>query len=382
MNMTSVEYVTPTFYTPFDYTLKDALNLGNVEWRRPFIEKYMDTGFPKWKRLNLSEFFVKPLKPYKGEPFSGSVLYKKSVKSFNDDTFNDMMNRDFNGSHLKFTLMSKAFFNTGFFVEISGEGEFLAKYDLNENPTTVENSLVVVKKGAKATIVREVKGNGKLNVGTTLFLIEKGAKLEFFNILMAPSTPLMVDSNLYILKENADVEVYDIILGGEKVASHHRFELTERGAKSRLTSAYFENGKERADLQYELIHEAPKTYGKIIGNGVINDESYMVFRGLTNIKREAFDANAEESGYTLVLSPNARADAIPSLRVRNHSVSAKHSASTGSLDDDKLYYMMSRGLSKRMAMQLIVEGMFNPIIDIIPVDDVKRDVKDELSSKI
>lgn len=382
MNMTRVKYKESTFYTPFDYTLKDALDLGKVEWRRSFVEEYVDTGFPKWKRLKLSEFAAKPLKVYEGQPYSGNIAYKKSVESLNDDLFNHMVKRDFHGAHLKFTLMSKAFFNTGFFVEISGEGEFLAKYDLNENPNTVEISVIVVKKGAKATIVREVKGAGNFNVGTTLFLIEKGAKLDFFNILIAPTTPIIVNSNLYMVKGNADVEVHDVILGGERVASNHRFELTEEGAKSRLTSVYFESGKERADLQYELIHKAPRTEGKIFGNGVVSDESYMVFRGLTDIRKEAFGANAEENGYTLSLSPNARADAIPSLRVRNHSVNAKHAASTGSLDDDKLHYMMSRGLSRKMVLRLIVEGMFNPTTDSIPIDSVKRDVENELSSKI
>ena len=382
MNMTRVEYVTPTFYTPFDYSMKDALKLGNVEWRRPFIEEYMDTGFPKWKRLDLSEFFAKSLKPYKGQSFSGNAAYKKSGKSLNDDIFNDMMNRDFNGAHLKFVLMSKAFFNTGFFVEVNGKKEFLARYDLNKNPTIVENSVVVVRSGAEATIVREVIGAGNSKVGTTLFLIEKGAKLEFFNITIAPDTSLIVDSNLYIVKEEADVKVYDVILGGESVASNCRFELTESGSKSKLTSVYFEKGKERADLQYELINKASETIGKIIGNGVVNDESYVVFRGLTEIRQEAFNASAEENSYTLNLSPKARTDAIPSLWVRNNSVNAKHSASTGSLDDDKLYYMMSRGLSKKVAMQLVVRGMFDPIIDTIPIDDVKRDVEIGLLSRI
>ena len=382
MNMTRVEYVTPTFYTPFDYTMKDTMRLGNGEWRRPFVEEYMDTGFPKWKRLGLSEFSPKPLVPYKGKAFFSNTAYKKSEKSLNDGIFNSMMKRNFDGAHLKFTLMSRAFFNTGFFVEVNGREEFFARYDLNENPTIMENSVVVVNKGAKATFVREVKGTGNFKIGTTLFLIEEGAKLEFFNVLITPNTSLVVDSNLYVVKEGANVKVYDVVLGGEKVASDHKFELIEKGARSELTSVYFESGKERADLQYELIHKAPETFGRITGNGVVSDESYVVFRGLTDIRHEAFNANAEESSYTLSLSPKARADAIPSLWVRNNSINAKHSASTGSLNDDKLYYMMSRGLSRKLAMQLVVKGMFSPVIDNIPFSNVKRDVEDGLSSKI
>ncbi len=383
MEMVMVRQATPAFYTPSDYKVDDAKKLGNFEWRKPFAEEYIETGFPKWKRLNLSQILLGKLKPYTGKFLSGNAQVLKTLdRAIEENLVKEFSNVEFRGAHPKFTLMSQAFFNAGFFSEIKGHGNVYAHYDLNANSTTIENSVVIIRSGSKAIVIREITGKGKLRVSATKFLVEKGSKLKFFNILIAPNTSLSVDSNLYIVKEGADVEVYDIILGSEKVASNHEFRLVEPEAKVKLTSAYFELAQERADLEYKLIHNAPKTFGRLKGNGVVGDEAYMVFRGNIDIPHESYGVDSEEEGYTLNLSPKARVDAIPSLNVRNNTVNARHAASIGKLDEQKLYYMMSRGLDKQMVMRLIIEGMFRPIIDAIPMKLVKRDVENGLFSRI
>jgi len=63
-------------------------------------------------------------------------------------------------------------------------------------------------------------------------------------------------------------------------------------------------------------------------------------------------------------------------------VNAQHAASVGKIDEDKLYYMMSRGLDEKTALKLVVEGMFKPVVDAIPSESVKRDVENGLLSRI
>lgn len=383
MEMVMVRHKIPTFYTPFDYKVDDAKKLGNFEWRKPFAEEYIETGFPKWKRLDLSRMSLGELKPYTGKFLNGNAQVLKTIdEAVKGNLVRRVSNVEFRGAHPKFTLMSQAFFNAGFFSEIKGQGNVYAHYDLDSNPTVIDNSVVIIKSGSEATVMKEITGSGNLRVSTTTFLIEEGAKLKFFNILIAPSTSLSVDSNLYIVKEGAEVEVYDIILGSEKVASNHEFKLVEPEAKVKLISAYFEVAQERADLEYKLIHAAPKTIGRLRGNGVVNNEAYVIFRGSIDIPHESYGVNSEEAGYTLNLSPRARVDAIPSLNVRNNTVNARHAASIGKLDENKLYYMMSRGLDKQMVVRLIIEGMFRPIIDAIPIKSVKRDVENGLLSRV
>ncbi len=377
-----IKQVVPTFHVPMDYEINDAKRLGNFRWREPFVKEYMELGFPKWKRLGLLKVSLEKLNPYVGNFLSGNSQILKTTDEAVKEGLLKKINENFSGAHLKFTLMAQAFFNAGFFSVTNGHGEMFIRYDLDKNPTTIDNSMVVVKAGSETTIVRETTGNGNLRVAMTNFSIEKGAKLKFFNVLIAPHTSLSVDSNLYTVKEGGEVEVYDVILGGEKVVSHHEFRLVESSATAKLASAYFEKDSERADLEYKLVHDAPRTNGWLNGKGVIDGESYVVFRGNICIPRGAYSVNSEEVGYTLNLSSRAQVDAIPALSVRNNAVNARHAISIGRLDENKLYYMMSRGMDKQTAIKLVTRGMFEPIVDEIPVESVKRDVENGLLSRV
>ena len=383
MEMTLVEHVTPTFQTSFDYKLDDVKKFGNFEWRKLFAEKYVKIGFPKWKRLKLSQIPLGKLKPHAEAHLEGDASKLKTIdEALRENLVEEFSGIEFKGAHPKFTLMSQAFFNTGFFSEIKECGNVYVHYDLNSNSTMIDNSTVAVRKNSEAVVIREVTGKGDLRVSTTIFFVEKGAKLRFFNVLIAPRTSLSVDSNLYILKEGAELEVYDIVLGSEKMASDHECRLVGTGAKAKFTSLYFEIGQERADLKYDLIHNAPQTIGELNGKGVVSGKSYVVFRGNIDIPRESYGVSSQESGYTLNLSPMARVDTIPSLNVKDNRVNAQHAASVGKIDEDKLYYMMSRGLDEKTALKLVVEGMFKPVVDAIPSESVKRDVENGLLSRI
>ncbi len=382
MEMTMVKHVIPTFYTPFDYTVEEAKALGNFEWRKFFAKEYMKIGFPKWKRLGLSKIPFGELKPYEKKFLSGNAGTIKKMSDAIKDVSGILASAEFEGAHRKFTLMSRAFFNTGFFCEVEKHGDVYANYEIDENSALIDESMVIVKSKSEATVIRKVAGNGNLRVSTTKFLVEKGAKLRFFNILIAPDISLSVDSNLYVVREGAEVEVHDILLGGEKVVSNHEFQLVEPGAKAKLTSSYFESVRERADLEYKLVHAAPETVGQLKGNGVVSDESYVIFRGNIDIPQESHGVTSEEFSYTLNLSPNARVDAIPTLNVRNKNVNASHAVTIGNLDENKTYYLMSRGLDEQTVKRIVTEGMFKPIIKEIPIKSVERDVKNGLFSRL
>jgi len=109
--------------------------------------------------------------------------------------------------------------------------------------------------------------------------------------------------------------------------------------------------------------EGEDAEGKLKGNGVVDGAGKIVFRGILDVKRGSKNIVAEETEHTLILSPNARMDAIPSLWVDENDVTASHSASSSSLDEDELFYLMTRGVDEIEAKKLIVRGVFNELLD-------------------
>ncbi len=383
MEMTMVKPEVKTFRPLYDYDEKEAKRLGLFKWRKPFIKKYARIGFPTWKRLKLSQVPLGKLKTYKGNFLEGNAsILETFTNAVRKNIVKEFQEMPHYGAHPKFTLMSQAFFTTGFFIKSLDRSKVYAHYDLELNPNTIENSFVVVKSGSELTLVREITGKGNMRVSSTKFLVEDGAKLNFFNIFISPDTSFSIDSNIYNIGKDANVKVYDVLLGGKKVASNHEFNLVGMNAAANLSSFYFETGQERADLEYKLIHDAPETTGYLEGNGVVNEESYVVFRGNIWIPAKSYGVKSREKSHAINLSPKARVDAIPSLSVRNNAVNAEHAASIGNLDDKKLYYMMSRGLSREEALKTIIEGMFEPLMRMIPIKSVKKDVKNGIISRI
>jgi Fe-S cluster assembly protein SufD len=380
-----VEPETKTFESFEDYTMEDLKFLDDYENRKENFLKYTVLDFPKWKRLEFSEFKKVPIEKYDGEFFDGdaSVLVK-SVEGLKDRRFADLLSKEFNGIHPKFTLMASTFFNTGFSALISKSGKIKATYDLDKNNVIIENSAVKLEANTDATIIRSIHGHGTMSVSASKFILEPGSKLKIFNVMIAPKTPLSTSSTVYFLDDDSELEVYDVIFGGQKTAIDQTVNLNGRGAKATLKAVYLSRGKERIDLRYALNHFAPGTYGRIFANGVLMDEAYSVFRGNIEIKKEASNSDSEEKSFVLNLSKKSRADSIPGLFVDNSTVTAKHGASVGNIDEDKLYYLMSRGLDERSAIKLIVSGFFNPFIEKISQDNVelKGEIEDALSIRI
>jgi Fe-S cluster assembly scaffold protein SufB len=137
-------------------------------------------------------------------------------------------------------------------------------------------------------------------------------------------------------------------------------------------------------MLYLLRFYGKESIGRIAGKGIIKGSSKAVFRGFLDIKKGAKEANASEEEYTLVLSENAKAEAIPNLLVDENEVNASHAASVGTIDEQKLYYLMTRGFSKSEAKKLIAFGIFEPILDEIEIwnKNICEEMKNEINRRL
>ena len=97
-------------------------------------------------------------------------------------------------------------------------------------------------------------------------------------------------------------------------------------------------------------------------------------RGLVKINKNAPGSNGYETQDALLLSNKAEADAIPNLEINNNDVKCSHGSTVGQVDEDKLFYLMTRGLTKDEASQKIVEGYFTPVLDMFHDPNIKEQV--------
>jgi len=107
--------------------------------------------------------------------------------------------------------------------------------------------------------------------------------------------------------------------------------------------------------------------------GALKDSASHVYRGLIKIEKAAKNTSSYLSDHALALSKNASANSIPSLMIDNNDVKCGHSASVGNVDEEKLLYIMSRGLDRKSAENLIVEGFFSHMIASVPSEKMRSE---------
>ncbi|NND84905.1 MAG: Fe-S cluster assembly protein SufD, partial [Acidimicrobiia bacterium] len=117
------------------------------------------------------------------------------------------------------------------------------------------------------------------------------------------------------------------------------------------------------------------TSSDVFLKGAVEDEASSVFTGLLRIEEDATRTSAFETNRNLVLSESASAQSVPNLEILCNDVICGHGSTVGQLEEEHLYYLMSRGLPKDRAERVLVRGFFEEIINRLPVAEVADPVR-------
>ena len=158
--------------------------------------------------------------------------------------------------------------------------------------------------------------------------------------------------------------------------------LRAPGANSKLFGLTFADGRQHLDFQTRQDHSAPHTESDLLFKGVVLDRARTVFRGVLHLRKEAQQTNAYQATHSLLLSPKARADALPILEIEADDVRCKHGSTTGRVDEEQIFYLMSRGLSRQDAQRLIVQGFFETVLTEFPVEGVREKIRLAIEDRI
>ncbi len=144
------------------------------------------------------------------------------------------------------------------------------------------------------------------------------------------------------------------------------------GADVEMLGLVFGDGHQVLDCHTIQDHVAPNTRSDLLYKGVLKDQAHSIFSGLIRVFPHAQKTDAYQQNRNLLLSPTARADSIPNLEIGANDVRCTHAATVGQVEDEYLFYLMSRGLPRAVAEQMIVEGFFEPVLQRIPLEDLRE----------
>lgn len=185
-----------------------------------------------------------------------------------------------------------------------------------------------------------------------------------------------------LLSQDAQISSLNVGLGSRLSKSLISGHLRGPGASAEMLGLYFADENQHLDHQTRQMHISPYGTSDLLFKGAIKDRAHTVYSGLIKVYPHAQRTDAYQANRNLVLSRTARADTIPNLEIAANDVRCTHGATVGQVEEEYIFYLMSRGINRTEAVKLIVDGFFDEVIERVPVPEVQEEVRAAIARKI
>lgn len=234
--------------------------------------------------------------------------------------------------------------------------------------------VVIAESGSKATIVESYSSQARSFTNAAVqILVEDNAKLTHYRVQKDSAEAF----NYGVTEVTLGKGSYDstnINLGG--AISRHDIELkfTAEGGEAWVDGLYMLDGEQHSDTHSTIDHTVPNCLSHQTYKGVLNGRTRGVFNGKVFVRENAHGTDAQQQNKNLLLSNDARVDTKPQLEIFNDDVKCSHGATVGQLEDEELFYLLTRGLPEPLARNLLTYGFAEEVINKIEIEAIKSDL--------
>jgi Fe-S cluster assembly protein SufD len=280
-----------------------------------------------------------------------------------------------------FADLNTAFLRDGVFLYVPKgtviEEEIHLLYVTTSNGTQAlshPRNLVVVEEGAQITLVESYAGIGSdvyLTNAVTEIAAQDGAVINHYRLQRESTSAFHVGSVGIRLGRDSRVASHSIALGGRLVRQDVSALLDGEGADCTLNGLYVLSGSQHVDNHTVIDHARPHCSSRELYKGVLDDRSRGVFDGTIIVRPGAQKSDARQTNKNLLLSEDALADSKPTLSIEADDVKCSHGATIGQLDENAMFYLRSRGLSRETARSMLTHAFASDIVSRIGVPAVR-----------
>ena len=270
----------------------------------------------------------------------------------------------------KYIALNNAFFNSGIFIYVPRNLivektiHLVSSLSLDQT-STISRNIIVAEDSSKASIVQEIYAPQAPKQQAYLELLDvsisPNSQFDLITLQAMDETAINFSSRVARIERDGRMNWYLGLFGSH--LSRYKVDnfLNGQGATAQDTEVVFGNKNQSYDLASNLIHNAPSTVGRVLEKSVLKDTAKSLFKGMIRIEKDAHHAESYLSGHSILLDKGAKSDSIPGLEIFTNDVKATHSASVAQMDEEQIFYLATRCLSKSDAQKIIVEGFLEPL---------------------
>lgn len=235
-----------------------------------------------------------------------------------------------------------------------------------------ERTLIIVDEGSEVHYVEgcsaPIYSKDSLHAATVEIIVGKNAKCRYSTIQNWSTNIINLVTKRAVVLENGLMEWIDGNIGSHINMKYPACVLKERQAKGVCISIAVASEGQIQDAGAKMIHLAPNTSSTIISKSIGKKGGSVDYRGLVRITKDATNSRSKVECDTLLIDNISTSDTIPTNIVGNNSSIIEHEASVSKISEEELFYLMSRGLDKTKASQMIVMGFIEPFAKELPME--------------
>lgn len=227
-----------------------------------------------------------------------------------------------------------------------------------------ENSEVHYIEGCSAPLYSETS----LHAGCVEIHVLKNAKVRYSSIENWSKNTYNLNTKRAVVHENGIMEWVNGNLGSKVTMLYPCSVLIGKNAKTDYIGVAYAGKGQYQDTGCKVYHLAENTSSHIISKGVSAEGGISSYRGLVDIRRGCKNAKSSVKCEGLMLDSSSRALTFPGMEVAESDVQVSHEAAVGKIEEEQLFYLMSRGLSEKEAKKMIVSGFIEPVVKELPLE--------------
>ena len=413
--------MTDQIKSDFDKVIKKLkLPKKNIDLRKKNLEKFINLGFPSkkeedWKFSDLNKIIssnIKDLKYFNKELFNkenktitpkdvlpyklfehNKIVITNGVVDIIDFKYEDLKKIEIintaenQSSNIKqsLTYLNSAF-NTNYLKIVIKKNYSLNKsviiYNFTDekiNSTNINQRLdIILEENSKLNLINfftDYSGNNFININHE-FKIEKDSILKNYIIDSKENSNIKYFNNNIDLNENSLVENFILSTGSKFIKNEIICNLKEKYSSAFISGVINLKSNQQHEIKTNVNHLAENTKSYQLIKSILNENSKGIYQGKIFVDSKAQKTNGYQLSKAILLNENAEFDAKPELEIYADDVKCSHGSTSGCLDENSIFYLMSRGIKRNDAEKLLINGFILDAVEKITDLEIKKLIKE------
>lgn len=313
---------------------------------------------------------------YKNDPTKVSAHFNELTKDADD----------------AFTALNTAFAQDGVFIHIpdnqSVEHPIILRFvsDAREkNVGSQPRNIISVGKNSHVKMAEAFRTLGDqrsfTNAVTEIHVAEE-ANVQYYKVQNESDNAYHIGTTQVRMLDRSHFYAGTVTLNGKFTRNNLNIVLDGEHCDAHMYGLYFPDGSQHVDNHTVADHQKPNSESNELYKGILRDKSKGVFNGKIFVRPDAQKTNAFQSCKNIVLSPDASMNTKPQLEIFADDVKCSHGTTTGQIDEEALFYMRSRGISRPEAMSLLMFAFCADVVSQIKIDSVREYLENVITQKL